>query len=105
MAAEFLGDRLDLPGRDALHAHLGQSRLFGALITLEEFILDQQGSPECEHEVNVIAQVIALQLSGDELHQLCENSEFAIGLSSESETASNVISFPKRGSLDNEIPF
>ena len=39
MAAEFLGDRLDLPGRDALHVHLGQSRherLFGALITLEE---------------------------------------------------------------------
>ena len=39
MAAEFLGDRLDLPGRDALHVHLSQSRherLFGALITLEE---------------------------------------------------------------------
>lgn len=54
----------------------------------------------------MIAQVIALQLSGgDELHQLCENSEFAIGLSSESEAASNVISFPKRGSLDDEIPF
>ena len=42
MAAEFLGDRLDLPGRDALHVHLGQSRherLFGALITLEELSL------------------------------------------------------------------
>jgi len=39
MAAEFLGDRLDLPGRDALHVHLGQRRnqgLLGALVALEE---------------------------------------------------------------------
>ena len=40
MAAQFLGDRLDLPGRDALHVHLGQrrhGRLLGALIAFEEF--------------------------------------------------------------------
>ena len=40
MAAQFLGDRLDLPRRDALHVHLGQRRhqgLLGALVALEEF--------------------------------------------------------------------
>ena len=39
MAAQLLGDRLDLAGRNALHVHLGQrrhQRLFGALIALEE---------------------------------------------------------------------
>ena len=39
MAAQLLGDRLDLAGRDALHVHLGQrrhQRLLGALIALEE---------------------------------------------------------------------
>ena len=40
MAAQLLGDRLDLAGRDALHVHLGQrrhQRLLGALIAFEEF--------------------------------------------------------------------
>ena len=39
MAAQLLGDRLDLPGRDALHLHLDQrrhERLLAALIALEE---------------------------------------------------------------------
>ena len=39
MAAQLLGDRLDLAGRDALHVHLGQrrhQRLLGALVALEE---------------------------------------------------------------------
>ena len=40
MAAEFLGDRLHLPFRDALHVHLRQGRnqrLLGALVAFEEF--------------------------------------------------------------------
>ena len=40
MAAELLGDRLDLTGRDALYVHLGKLRhqgLFGALVAFEEF--------------------------------------------------------------------
>ena len=39
VAAQLLGDRLDLAGRDALHVHLRQrrhERLLGALIALEE---------------------------------------------------------------------
>lgn len=39
MAAQLLGDRLDLAGRDALHVHLGQGRhqrLLGTLVTLEQ---------------------------------------------------------------------
>ena len=39
MAAQLLGDRLDLAGRNALHVHLGQrrhERLLGALIALKE---------------------------------------------------------------------
>jgi len=39
MAAQFLGDGLDLAGRDALHGHLGQHRhqgLLGALVGFEE---------------------------------------------------------------------
>ena len=39
MAAQLLGDRLHLPGRDALHVHLGQARhqrLLGALVALEQ---------------------------------------------------------------------
>src|SRR5690606_3663405 len=39
MAAQFLGDRLDLPGRDPLHIHLGQrrdERLLRALIAFEQ---------------------------------------------------------------------
>src|SRR5271165_2154675 len=39
VAAQLLGDRLDLAGRDALHVHLGQrrhQRLLGALVALEE---------------------------------------------------------------------
>jgi hypothetical protein len=40
MAAQLLGDRLDLAGRDALHVHLGQRRhqgLFRALVAFEQF--------------------------------------------------------------------
>ena len=40
MAAQLLGDRLHLSGRDALHVHLGQrrdQRLLGALIAFEQF--------------------------------------------------------------------
>ena len=40
VAAQLLGDRLDLAGRDALHVHLGQrrhQRLFGALAAFEQF--------------------------------------------------------------------
>ena len=40
MAAQLLGDGLDLAGRDALHVHLGQRRhqgLLGALVTFENF--------------------------------------------------------------------
>ena len=39
VAAELLGDRLDLPGRDTLHVHFGQrrhQRLLGALIAFEK---------------------------------------------------------------------
>ena len=39
MAAQLLGDRLDLAGRNALHVHLGQrrhERLLGALVALEK---------------------------------------------------------------------
>ena len=39
MAAELLGDGLDLAGRDALDVHLGErghERLFGALVALEQ---------------------------------------------------------------------
>ncbi len=39
MAAQLLGDRLDLPGRHALHVHLGQrrhQRLLRALVALEQ---------------------------------------------------------------------
>ena len=40
MTAQLLGDRLDLPGRDPLHVHLGQrrhQRLLRALVALEQF--------------------------------------------------------------------
>ena len=39
MAAQLLGDRFDLPGRDALDVHLGEGgheRLLGALVALEQ---------------------------------------------------------------------
>ena len=39
MAAQLLGDGLDLPGRDALHVHLGErrhERLLGALVAFEQ---------------------------------------------------------------------
>src|SRR5271165_471531 len=39
MAAQLLGDRLHLAGRDALHVHLGQrrhQRLLGTLVALGE---------------------------------------------------------------------